>query len=799
MGTLCLARPCSAQLIINEIQQSNIGTLFDDWYEIPDSWVELYNPTDVTVNTAGYRIGTTSSPTQAWRLPSLQILAGGRLIVYCDKEAEGLHADFRLESSQPGELHLFLFTSPVDSWRNIPAQLSPGVAYGRKTDGAEEVGFLLTPTPDAPNCGKIIRDILPRPIFSIAGNVRTTPTPQRLALSLPTGYEDAEIRFTTDGSTPADTSLLYEQPITINKSTVIRARTFRPGELPSATATESYIYHPRELTMPLVSLVIDPPYLYDDTIGISVDGTLEPGYPNWRRNWRRPLNLEFFEPDEQVSSINQLCEIRHGGGQRTRELSDFRSYALYAHKRFGNKRFRHEFFPEDKPGITEFKSLFLRNSGNDVGLLQFRDAAIQRSVARNVDLDWQGYRPVITYLNGEYYGMHNLRERSNEANVFANHNKLENIDLIEGWKSANEGDLTAFRHFQDFYAEDGHTLEEFESVMDVGEFMNLMIANMYFANIDFPGGNIRQWRERSENARWRWIMYDTDVGLGLYWGRHDFPVYDFLHAQGDFETFPTNPDYSTLLWRKLMACPEGRDMWIDRFAVYMGDFLNARHFCPLADRMSAHIDAEFRATAEKWGFNYERHLQELAFVQQWVTERTPAVYAEMATHFGLGQPRLLSIDARDAPQGFMVQGIPVKNAYVDGMWFEQRPLRIASDDPELLYWEITTTDDEGNRTTTYAQDKNLTIDIPLAHSLRITACTEHHTGIHLDSVQHGLSIHSHADRIIINSPAQKTMPIHDCAGKLVRTLTMQQGRNVYGGFPAGIYVIDGQKVRVTGH
>ena len=102
-------------------------------------------------------------------------------------------------------------------------------------------------------------------------------------------------------------------------------------------------------------------YFYDEKKGILVAGTYNPEKKNYQHDWRRPVNLEFFTAAKQESQLNQLCETRiFGAASRDHAL---KSLALYAHKRFGPKRFRYEFFPDQRPGADEFKSFALRNAG----------------------------------------------------------------------------------------------------------------------------------------------------------------------------------------------------------------------------------------------------------------------------------------------------------------------------------------------------------------------------------------------------------------------------------------------------
>ena len=286
-------------------------------------------------------------------------------------------------------------------------------------------------TPAAANCGKTCKDILGAPVFSVKGKVMKNGQPFTLELSLPEGSEGAEIRYTTDGSEPTRTSYLYNSPISISNTTIVKAKLFLDGMLSPRSTAQSYIFFPRDITLPVISISTDKNYLYDSKIGIYVDGNYQSGKKNYEFDWRRPMNIEFFFEPENESQINQLCEARIMGGA-TRS-SARKSLAVYANKRFGEKRLNYEFFPEDRPGITDFKSLALRNAGNDFDYLFMRDAVIQLNTARHCDIDYQAYRPAIVYFNGEYMGMLNIRERSNEDNIYTNYDGLEDIDMFENW------------------------------------------------------------------------------------------------------------------------------------------------------------------------------------------------------------------------------------------------------------------------------------------------------------------------------------------------------------------------------
>lgn len=581
---LCMACQASkAQLKINELMQSNIDCIMDDLNDFPDSWVELYNDSQTGIDLRDYKLGLTDNAAEAWPLPIQRVDGKQYVLIYCDKVGDGLHTDFRLDSGKGSSVYLFQGDKVIDKVKDLKKQPSPNIAYGRKTDGADEWGYQIEPTPKAANCGEITDKILGDPVFSELGKVTRNNEAFSLTISMPEGTpEGTEIRLTTDGSEPVATSTLYTEPLSIKSTTVIRARLFCNGYLSPRSVAQSYIFFPRQITLPVVSIITNKKYLKDPTIGIYVDGNYMSGKKNYEFNWRRPINIEIFDKEDKKSVINQLCETRIAGGA-TRS-SARKSLAVYANKRFGTKHFEYEFFPDQKPGIKTQKSFMLRNAGNDFDYLYMRDAIIQRSMAQHVDLDWQAWQPAIIYINGDYQGMLNIRERSNEDNIWANYQKLEDIDMIEISQDNSRmveelkaGSWDNYNAFKDFYREQGHTLKEYEEWMDCDEYINLMMMNLYFNNQDFPGNNVVLWRPTAEGGRWRWIAKDTDFGLGLYSSSAEYKTIEWLYDPNyDKDRKWANTSAATRLFRNMMEDEDIKRLFIDRAAIYMGDFLNEK-------------------------------------------------------------------------------------------------------------------------------------------------------------------------------------------------------------------------------
>lgn len=729
---LCMACQASkAQLKINELMQSNIDCIMDDLNDFPDSWVELYNDSQTGIDLRDYKLGLTDNAAEAWPLPIQRVDGKQYVLIYCDKVGDGLHTDFRLDSGKGSSVYLFQGDKVIDKVKDLKKQPSPNIAYGRKTDGADEWGYQIEPTPKAANCGEITDKILGDPVFSELGKVTRNNEAFSLTISMPEGTpEGTEIRLTTDGSEPVATSTLYTEPLSIKSTTVIRARLFCNGYLSPRSVAQSYIFFPRQITLPVVSIITNKKYLKDPTIGIYVDGNYMSGKKNYEFNWRRPINIEIFDKEDKKSVINQLCETRIAGGA-TRS-SARKSLAVYANKRFGTKHFEYEFFPDQKPGIKAQKSFMLRNAGNDFDYLYMRDAIIQRSMAQHVDLDWQAWQPAIIYINGDYQGMLNIRERSNEDNIWANYQKLEDIDMIEISQDNSRmveelkaGSWDNYNAFKDFYREQGHTLKEYEEWMDCDEYINLMVMNLYFNNQDFPGNNVVLWRPTAEGGRWRWIAKDTDFGLGLYSSSAEYKTIEWLYDPNyDKDRKWANTSAATRLFRNMMEDEDIKRLFIDRAAIYMGDFLNEKGVRNIWDAMYNKISYEYpnhRKLINEWWPNYN---EELNTARRWLSKRTNIFYKQLADFFQLGTPIPVSINRylKSTPTIYF-NDVELSEGKFDGKFFVNRKVTLKAKAPEgkvITGWEVQTIETTGDISKTQVEGDAYSFTIPECTSMDIS-------------------------------------------------------------------------------
>ena len=808
-------------LIINEIMQSNVECIMDDIHEFPDSWVELYNASDAEVNLKDYQISNKNKVKKAWQLPDKTIAPKGYVIIYCDKEGKEdnrLHPDFRLESGKGCTVYLFKDkgAEPVDS---LPADMkkmpAPDIAYGRETDGADKWGYQLTPTPGAANCGKTTKNILGAPVFSEKGRATSSKEAINLELSLPEGApEGAYITYTTNGSEPKADGTKYSKAINISKTTVIRAKVFCEGYLSPVSTAQSYIFHPRKMTVPIFSVQTDDRYLNGGNyMGLFKYNTSKEDKKT--HDWRRPVNIEFFPVEGEESAFNQLGETRIQGGQS--RSNALKSMVFYANKRFDpdHKRYSYEFFPDQKPGVKEFKSFSLRDGGNDFSDLYFRDLIIQRTMASHVDLDWQAGHSAVLYINGEYMGMLNIRERSNEDNIYSNYDGLEDLDMVEiSHEKVNnvdkfieeykEGDSLFYNGFKEFYSQKGHTLAEYEEWMDVSEYLNVMVMNLFYGNLDFPGNNLVFWRPNDDAKdcplpkRFRVIVKDTDFGIGLYNRSNDVNALGMIYNPSQYQDNWAFTEPATRLFKNMMENEDMRQMFIDKSCVYMGDFMNAEGTGEVMDLIIEEALEEFVAHRNKynsWGNNRNDILNKFDSAKKWLAgwveenqwggwwgggggktvhqSRMYHFYNQLSKQYQLGDTILVTVNknVNDLPDSVTINGIKLSKGIFDGKLFPNRMYTISAKAPEgksIKGWKVITTPASGSKQTKEYEGSEFALNLTTCKSVSIEAILGDETGISTASVQPLWQWKRTVGGVnVSNVPAGEKVSLYDLRGVLL--------------------------------
>ena len=461
--------------------------------------------------------------------------------------------------------------------------------------------------------------------------VNRTPQPNKLATISSTHHYEPD----------------YFPTVNLFKGTVVRAKVTKPGALPSPTVTRSYFVSPagaNEFSLPVVSLSLNEDRFFEYNNGIFVAGadfgawraanpTVDADYYNADANYRRSgdpseraAHVDYFVNGQEV--LNQNIGIRINGGA-TRAWQS-KSLRLVARDEYGDDDFDYQFF-QGEP-LDKFNRLVLRNSGSDFFSTMYRDALAQSLVSDF--LETQAYQPTVTFVNGEYWGILNMRERYDRF-YFKNKYNIDQVDLdlLEDALMVEEGDNDHWQEMAEFMENNTlATQANFDYIatqLDVDNFRDYYISNIFYENVDWPGWNTEFWRKRvpftpnaayGHDGRWRTAMKDTDSAFGATLDVNDHNTLEFATDPNGPE-YP-NPPFSTLVLRSLLTNENFKVSFINRFADLMNSYLKAERIIQKSTEMKAVIQPEMQDHLNRWdGTDYGWWEASIEIVHTFAEER----------------------------------------------------------------------------------------------------------------------------------------------------------------------------------
>ena len=515
-----LTTEASAQnIVINEVMASNIDVVLDPSTNY-GSWIELYNPTNRNISLAGMYVTDDTADMQKFRLsgPGLYITAKGYYVIYFDHHTiySPSQVDFKLNYA--GGTIMLTDGNTVIASATYPQAIGR-TSYALQKDGGDTWGITSTPTPGETNAGSQFASLQTAPpTFS-----KHTPrinSGQTVGLS--TATAGATIRYTLDGSTPtADNGQVYGSPVRINRNTVIRARAFKNGQLPSEVTTRTFITDGNSYPFPIISVATDDMNLHDSERGIFTQGWNGragngQSWPcNWNMDWDRPVNFEYIIDDEYA--LNQEVDMSMCGGW-SRAWTPH-SFKLKAAKYYmGKNTLDYDFFPDSKPALKH-RVLQVRNGGNDTSN-RLKDAALQELVRRSgLYIDCQAWQPVHVFLNGSFYAVLNMREPNNKR--FAQSNYNIDPDVMDQFEINPDSGYVQMAGTKDKFDElyqlsaqaaDPIVYQQIGQMLDIDEYINYMAVQLYLCNGDWPQNNVKGFRDRND-GKFHFVLFDLDYAF----------------------------------------------------------------------------------------------------------------------------------------------------------------------------------------------------------------------------------------------------------------------------------------------
>ena len=583
-----------------------------------------------------------------------------------------LHTTFRL-SADGEELVLTNAQIQVIDQIDLPkvfanTSFGPSEASGAS---AEPLHF-LEPTPGAANTTEGRPGYAPAVSANPGGQMTTTTT----SVTLSTEDPSLEIRYTTDCTEPNALDLLVTGPIVIldstPKVTVVRARAFQDGLWPGPISTDSYLVNVGPVgELPVFSLVTEPDNFWDWETGIHVLGPNAGSAPwyigaNFWNDWEKPLHAEFFETDGEREVSMDLGTKIHGNYSRTHAQKSLR---LIARGGYGGDVIRHPFF--DDVATDEFKVLLLRNSGNDFLNGNCRDPLVHLASA-GTDIDDMAYRPTLVYVNGEYWGFMGIRER-NDENYLANHHDVDSdrVDILEFGGNAVEGTSAHYEEMlsyavQNDLADDAH-FAVVASMMDTHNYAKYIAHQVWACNTDWPQNNIKFWRPQRSDGMWRWLLYDTDFGLG-YWGGP--------HTTNSLSRLFNPNEWYTQLFVQLMD----NQGFQEEFILVYTDLLNTAQsptvLLPVVDGVEGALIQDMPNHLSQWGGNYNTWQNHMSNIRTFIANRVPYCRSHIRSQFNLSGDYTLGLNVQPPGSGHIeLTAIDVDSPFT-GVYFLGVPMSL---------------------------------------------------------------------------------------------------------------------------
>ncbi len=655
-------------IFINEICSDN-GSIITDIEGDYSDWIEIWNQKDYPINLRGFGLTDDITQLDKWLFPNTILEANSYMLIWCSSNDSlysnsELHSNFKISGAGEDIALSFINSQVIDEVDAI--YIPEDNSYGRISNHTSYFAIFTSPTPG------IINESDAFPILeecSVDINAGFYEETQVVTLTNPNA--NGTIYYTLDGSTPTESSNVYTGPLTIasrmneanvlseirttipvssseyqqendfwvspqaliEKATVLKCLVMGEGYDPSQVVTKTYFVGQGITTrfdLSVMSISTDYENFFGDDSGIYVPGSgfVDGGQDEWQESnyyqsgieWEREVYLEYFDAGLELSMSRKAGARIHGGASTRRNRKSLR---LYARDEYGGDSFEYQLFPDNNQ--TEFHKFIVRNSGQDSNKTNFRDAYIH-TLAKGTNINTMDYKPIVLFLNGEYWGLHNIRNRFDEDHVEEVYGvSQDEVDIIAYANSfvTENGTNTAFNELRTFLENndlaDADNFQFVEDRVDLDNFLDYYITEIYAANYDWPYNNLKIWRKNGPNidanlgyghdGKWRWFLYDLDSGLGEYSGTAN------ANTLEDATTWHNNwQDKFRLLARSLIGdypensanpnpksgSAEFRDRFINRTADLLNTNFRQARAEALIEEMKARINHEMEFHTQRW-------------------------------------------------------------------------------------------------------------------------------------------------------------------------------------------------------
>ena len=587
----CAAHTATSPLVINEVMVYN-----DSYNRQPDGeyydWVELKNVSEEPIMLAEYYLSDDKDNPMLWRLPERYLDPGALLVVHCSgnsdlSTSDTVHSNFSLNSTSE---RLYLTSAAQQRvtdyvWLH---DIFKDWTVGRM-DGQSGFFYLSSPSPWSGNRGNAYRYISDQPVSLGEDGIYNDVTSVSVELE-----GSGRIFYTTDGSRPDESSAEYTEPITLDKTTVIRAINVQDGAAPSRAITLSYIINENH-TLPVLSLSTDSPSTFS---GI---------YYNKRKYYEIPANISYFEDG---SSFNIDCGLKMKGW--TSLENPKKSMGVSFRGCYGDDMLDYDIFGSD---VTEFSSLSIR-AGQDYPLAIIRNELFQELCLEMGDnVPTQNSKYCILYLNGSYYGIYCLKEDFSKQ-YYASHKGVNKSDVTM-LKSPVALSSAVYQEVFQFCRDNDMSLDEnydhICSVLDIDNVVDWFLIEGYTANSDV-NGNMRYFK-LNDGGKWQIAFYDLD------W------TFNYASNCCTNITDSNREVQVSQLINRLLTNARFREQLLSRYSELVSTTLSNEHVLAKIDELQALLEPEVPRERDQWGSDVDGWHYRLDELRSFITNNDYANYS----------------------------------------------------------------------------------------------------------------------------------------------------------------------------
>ncbi len=710
----------NAQLLINEYSCANKDGLITRTESIldrgtvkqdagHDDWIELYNAGNATVSLQGYFLSDKTNKLNKYQIPAnLSIPAQGKMI-FVASDRNGYfngyhHTNFKLTQSNGKDKIILSYKNEIKDSVSI-APTFKNHSRGRMQDGSAQWGIFENPTPSTSNINGKSR-YLNIPAFSSAAGFLAGAT----SISISSSEPNSVLMYTTDGSDPrtSATAKTYSSALAITKTTVIRAAA-----------------KPISGNYTLCSNVVTSTYFINTTHEIPVISLCSDQFGDFMQSFQKPTtelaaSIEYFDKNK-VRKFNMDGGVKAHGNDSW--YYDQKGMRFYARDEYGTGNTINEklFTSSDR---DKFDCVILRAAGSDnypgfsgsMTSTHIRDAFAQTLAEKNnLNLDVRRYEPCAVYLNGQYWGLYEMRERVDED--FAAHyydQKKGDMSMlsyygglsIESGNSASGADLEWSKLYTYVTTKDMANTANYSyatSQLDVMSMIDYFCLNTFLVNSDWLNWNTAWWKGNTGNGvKWRYKLWDQDNIFNLGQNFTDVPNMDAATANAcDIQGLSSFQNAGAAMghvdmFNALQNNPEFKRLYLNRYADLMNTAFSKESMIQHLDAMVAAIQPEMQSHCARWeasnSNSYTTWLANVQLLRDQINIRADKVLASMDTCYSVRPVKGILLNVEPAGAGsVMVNTItpgafPANLTYLSGIMVDMTAS--ATNDFKFSHWEI---------------------------------------------------------------------------------------------------------------